>query len=103
MPGADAASTPVTVGVRGILDGMAGAELLSHVRHALAGPAPVEVDLTGVTGHTLGGVAALQACRVLTAPAASRVRYRCGRGLDRAALLAAVAAGRRLPTLRLSP
>ena len=96
MPGADAAHTPITVGVRGVLDGAAGAELLSHVRRALAGPAPVEVDLTGVTGHTLGGVAALRGCRSLTAPDAARVQYRCGRGPDRAALLAAVAVSRRL-------
>jgi hypothetical protein len=101
MPLADAAALPVAVSVSGILDGAAGAVLLSGVRSALAGPAPVEVDLTGVTGHTLGGIAALRGCRVMTASAASRVHYRCGRGPDRAALLAATAVDRRLPTPRL--
>ena len=101
MPYADAGALPVSVSVAGILDGVAGAALLSSVRTALAGPAPVEVDLTGVTGHTLGGIVALRGCRRLTAPSASRVAYRCGHGPDRAALLAAAAANRRLPTLRL--
>ena len=101
MPYADAAAPPVSVSVDGVLDGAAGAALLSRVRTALAGSAPVEVDLTGVTGHTLGGIAALCGCRTLTAGCASRVHYRCGHGPDRAALLAAAAAGRRLPTLRL--
>ena len=100
MPNGDASAPPSTVGVVGILDGAAGAALLSHIRRALAGPAPVEVDLTGVTGHTLGGVVALRCCRALTAPEAARVEYRCGHGADRAALLAAAAASRRLPTLR---
>ena len=80
----------VVLQVASLLDGDAGAALITAAEAALATePQRVDIDLTGLQSWTQDGAAALVRCRAICSDLPDGLHYRTGRGPGRAALLAA--------------